>query len=90
MSACVGHDPRICAAGDDYERRHPQVYEVRYGKGPWRALPKREWVTVERSAGFHNTMGHPDHPATGGFSTSANGGIEGRVRPAPAPAEGEL
>lgn len=76
MSACVGHDPRICEVSEDLERR--QRYELRLG-GPWRAVSRAEWVNAERVAGFHNTMGHPDRPATGGFSGH---GIEGRIRPA--------
>lgn len=78
---CRGHDPAICKAGDDYEKRHPQRYEVRLAKGKWREVTKAEWVAAERGAGFHNTMGHPDEPGTGGFGTSL--GIEGRISSVP-------
>ena len=74
---CVGHDPAICAAGDEYERRHPQTYQVQLAGGRWRDVTKTEWVAAERSAGFHNTMGHPDEPGTGGFGNSL--GINGRI-----------
>lgn len=39
-------------------------------------VTKAEFVRAERNAGFHNTMGRPDEPATGGFG---NGSIRGRV-----------
>ena len=34
----------------------------------WKEVTKEQWVRAERSAGFHNTMGQPDEPGTGGFS----------------------
>ncbi len=39
-------------------------------------VTKKEWVRAERAAGFHNTMGKPDEPGTGGFS---NGNIRGII-----------
>jgi len=46
------------------------------GDFPWAEVSEEEWVQAERSAGFHNTLGRPDRPATAGFSGS---GIRGRV-----------
>jgi hypothetical protein len=43
----------------------------------WEEVTKTEFVAAERAAGFHNTMGRPDEPATGGFSGH---GVSGRVR----------
>lgn len=34
----------------------------------WREVSKEEWVRAERAAGFRNTMGEPDEPATSSFS----------------------
>lgn len=76
MSACVGHDPRICEASREYERKYPVRYEIRIGLGRWRRVTRAEWISAERSAGFHNTMGHDDEPGTGGFSNSL---IAGRI-----------
>jgi hypothetical protein len=36
----------------------------------WVEVSKEEFVRHERSAGFVNTMGEPDEPATGGFSST--------------------
>ncbi len=33
----------------------------------WIQVTKQEYVRVERAAGFNNTMGQPDEPATSGF-----------------------
>lgn len=35
--------------------------------GVEREVSKEEWVEMERQAGFHNKMGHPEEPATAGF-----------------------
>lgn len=43
----------------------------------WEEVSKEVFVRTERAAGFRNTMGRPDEPATGGFS---GGGFCGRVR----------
>lgn len=43
-----------------------------------REVDKAEFVNVERRAGFHNTLGQPDEPATGGFS-STNPPLRGRI-----------
>ena len=53
-------------------------YFVRFGDSPEQEVSKERWVAVERQAGFHNTLGHPEEPATAAFSTTAYGGIEGR------------
>lgn len=44
-----------------------------------REVTKEEWVSAERQAGFYNTMGHPEEPGTGGFSTTQHGGLKGRI-----------
>lgn len=56
-------------------------YWVRWGDENWRQVSKDEYVRAERCAGFHNTMGFPDEPATAGFSSSSTGSgdISGRV-----------
>lgn len=43
----------------------------------WTKVSKEKFVAAERAAGFHNTLGRPQEPATGGFG---GGGVEGRVR----------
>lgn len=50
-------------------------YFVKVGEGSWRECAKKEFVHLERQAGFHNTLGQPNEPATGGFSGS---NIQGR------------
>jgi len=53
-------------------------YFLRVGSATrWQEVTKEEWVSAERSAGFHNTMGRPDEPATAGFS---NGSVSGTLR----------
>jgi len=42
-------------------------------------VTEEEFVRAERRAGFHNTLGHPEKPATAGFSTTV-GGPRGSVR----------
>lgn len=44
----------------------------------WTLVTKEEYVRHERAAGFHNTMGQPDEPATSSFSSSVYG-YEGRL-----------
>jgi hypothetical protein len=44
--------------------------------GPEQEVSMEEWVAAEREAGFNNTMGRPDLPATAGFSGKR---ISGRV-----------
>lgn len=41
-----------------------------------REVTKAEFVRAERKAGFRNTMGQPNEPATASFS---NGTVSGRV-----------
>ena len=36
----------------------------------WREVTKEEYVRAERQAGFHNSMGYPDEPATAAFGDS--------------------
>ena len=56
-------------------------YFIKLGDSPWVQVTKAEFVSKERNAGFHNTMGQPDEPATGGFSGSPGGEtISGKVR----------
>ncbi len=47
-----------------------------------REVGKAEFVNVERRAGFRNTLGQPDEPGTGGFS-STNHRLSGRIEYAP-------
>lgn len=59
-------------------------YFLRRGGQPWQAVSRRTWVQAERGAGFHPKVApsdprYHDTPATGGFSTSAGGGLAGRV-----------
>jgi hypothetical protein len=42
----------------------------------WKNVTKEQFVSAERAAGFHNTMGQPDEPGTGGFSGH---GTTGRI-----------
>ena len=42
----------------------------------WQEVSKEEFVQAERAAGFNNTMGQPDEPATSGFGGH---GVRGRV-----------
>lgn len=43
-------------------------YWIRENSGPWEEVDKARFVSAERRAGFHNTMGQPDEPGTGGWS----------------------
>lgn len=45
----------------------------------WVEVTKEQFVRAERAAGFMNTMGKPDEPATGGFYSSQST-KKGRVR----------
>lgn len=40
-------------------------------------VTKEEYVQHERAAGFHNTLGQPDEPATSAFN---NGYDRGRIK----------
>lgn len=51
-------------------------YFLGFGGQPLAEVSKAEFVAAERAAGFHNTMGRPDEPATAGFS---NGAVRGEV-----------
>lgn len=44
----------------------------------WVEVDKETYVRHERYAGFRNTMGQPDEPATGSFSSSSYD-VEGRL-----------
>jgi hypothetical protein len=45
-----------------------------------REVDKAEFVNVERRAGFRNTLGRPNEPATAGFgSTGVHGSLSGRI-----------
>lgn len=43
----------------------------------WIEVTKEEYVRVERQAGFRNTMGQPDEPATAAFGSGA---LRGRIQ----------
>lgn len=51
-------------------------YFVRALSLPWAEVSMEDFVRAERAAGFHNTLGRPDLPATGGFG---NGSMQGCV-----------
>jgi hypothetical protein len=52
-------------------------YFVQYsGNDPWQEVTKDGYVDAERGAGFYNTLGRPDQPATASFG---NGRISGRL-----------
>lgn len=52
-------------------------YFIRTGDStPWREVDKEDYVNAERMAGFYNTLGQPEEPATAGFS---NGRVQGRL-----------
>lgn len=57
--------------------RSRRRYFIR-ARSKWEAVTKEEYVRHERAAGFHNTMGQPDEPATGAFS-STDYGYEGKI-----------
>lgn len=44
------------------------MFWIREGDGPWVEVDKAEFVRRERGAGFRNTLGYPDEPATAAFS----------------------
>lgn len=53
--------------------------------GKRREVTEDEWVDYERAAGFWNTMGFPERPATGGFigqsgSKEIKGDIETEIK----------
>ena len=49
-------------------------YWIKFADLEWSEVSKEEYVRIERAAGFHNTMGEPDEPATASFS---NGYLHG-------------
>lgn len=52
-------------------------YFIQMGdNGLWNEVSKLDYVNAERMAGFHNTLGQPDEPATAGFS---GGIVHGRL-----------
>lgn len=53
-------------------------YQIRQADGSWKTVSKRQYVRWERRAGFHNTNGQPDEPATAAFKGRDD--IEGRMR----------
>jgi hypothetical protein len=57
-------------------------YFLSRGDRPEVEVTKEEFVSAERNAGFYNTVGEPDEPATGSFSTHTRGeeGISGRIQ----------
>jgi len=46
-------------------------YYLTEGDNPEREVDKAEFVSAERRAGFNNTMGQQDEPATAGFGGPA-------------------
>lgn len=49
----------------------------------WDEVSKADYVAAERNAGFHNTLGQPEEPATSAFSGK---GMNGRTfSPVPEP-----
>lgn len=55
-------------------------YYLTEGDSPEREVTKAEFISAERRAGFVNTMGEPDEPATAGFSGRAGDTeVSGRV-----------
>lgn len=70
-----------CGEADCVYLMFPEDRNTRYFLGPKgseRQVTMEEYVAAERAAGFYNTLGHPEKPATGAFSTTARGGMEGR------------
>jgi hypothetical protein len=53
-------------------------YYLAWGDGDYAEVGKAEFVKAERLAGFSNTLGMPEEPATGGFGCPARG-VRGRV-----------
>lgn len=43
----------------------------------WREVTKTEWVAAERAAGFKNTLGQPDEPATSSWHSGERCGRQG-------------
>lgn len=54
-------------------------YFVQIGEGPEREVSEEEFISWERKAGFRPKSG--TGVATGGFSTTAGGGIRGKMEP---------
>lgn len=46
---------------------------IKRGSDKWRSATKAEYVAAERSAGFRNTLGQPDEPATSAFAGTVAG-----------------
>lgn len=49
----------------------------------WVQVDKKTWVAAERGAGFHNTMGRPEEPATHSFGGRGVCGQQSRPDPGP-------
>lgn len=72
-------------------------YYLTLGDSPEQEVTKAEFVRAERAAGFRNTLGQPDEPATAAFSGPVAGRptsgrtryVTGEVTLADLPAEGE-
>jgi len=59
-------------------------YLLKDGDGPWYEVSKRQWVMAERMAGFHNTMGQPNEPATSSWScTNSHFNMSGKIESTP-------
>lgn len=48
----------------------------------WDEVSKADYVAAERNAGFHNTLGQPEEPATSAFSGKGMNGRQGFLSPA--------
>lgn len=57
----------------------PTYYVTTDDRGE-RLVDKAEYVKTERRAGFYNTLGQPNEPATASFSYSKGGiNLQGRI-----------
>lgn len=61
----------------DWERAHSR-YFLKYGEQDEQEVSEAEFIAAERSAGFIPKSGCGPL-ATAGFSTSAHGGVTGRI-----------
>lgn len=77
---CHYTDANIEAMVEEVMRGATTRYFITSDDGEEQEVTKEKFVAIERAAGFHNTMGHPNEPATAGFSGRAHGHeIKGRT-----------
>ena len=75
MSDATNHDCPVCGlpqAIHDMEERDATYWLSSDNGETWREVDRASWVHAERAAGFVNTMGHPELPGTGGFSSTSS------------------